>query len=167
MTGAELNKILNEYGGNISRFCYSLCKNEYEAEELYQETCLKLLKSDFTIRSKQETLSFAYQTCRSVYRDTYRQIQRRSKYEVRDLDEDYIENIPDITTDDYIYDDLYNAVNKLSSKYKSVITLIYFDELSEKEAAQILGIPPGTVKSRLYKAKQLLKKELEKNENYR
>ncbi len=166
MTNAELNRILYEYGGNISRFCYSLCKNEHEAEDLYQETCLKLLKSDFTIRSRQETLSFTYKTCRSVYRDMYRQIQSRNKHEIYDLDEDYIENIPDTTSDDYVYDDLYNAVNKLPSKYKSVITLICFDELSEKEAAQILSIPLGTVKSRLYKAKQLLKKELIKNENH-
>lgn len=167
MTNAEINKILNDYSGNISRFCCSLCKNEYEAEDLFQETCLKLLKSDFKIRSRKETLSFVYKTCRSVYRDTYREIQRRNKHEIHDLDEEYIENIPDTMSDNHVYDDLYIAVNKLSGKYKTVITLVYFDELSEKETAQILDIPPGTVKSRLYKAKQLLKKELEKNENYR
>lgn len=167
MTGAELNNILREYGGNLSRFCYSLCKNEYEAEDLFQETCLKLLKSDFNAHSQKETLSFIYKTCQSVYRDVYRKIKRRAEYEISGLDEDYIENIPDKTSDNDIYEGLYHAVNKLPGRYKTVITLIYFDELSEKQAADILGIPEGTVKSRVYKAKQLLKKELSKNENHR
>ena len=167
MTGAELNTILCEYGGNMSRFCYSLCKNEYEADDLFQETCVKLLKSDFAVNSQKETLSFIYKTCQSVYRDNCRQIQRRAKYEISGLDTDYVENIPDKTPDNDVYTDLYHAVNKLPGKYKSVITLVYFDGLSEKKASEILCIPQGTVKSRLHKAKQLLKKELLKNENYR
>ena len=167
MTGAELNAVLSEYGGNMSRFCYSLCKNEYEAEDLFQETCVKLLKSGFAARSREETLSFIYRTCQSVYRDNCRQIRRRAKYEISGLDEDFMENIPDNTPDSDIYEDLYHAVNKLPGKYKSVIALVYFDGLSEKKSAEILGIAEGTVKSRLHKAKQLLKKELLKNENYR
>ncbi len=43
----------------------------------------------------------------------------------------------------------------------------YFDELTEKNVSDILGIPEGTVKSRLYRAKKLLMKEIEKNENVR
>lgn len=165
MSGAELNRILEEYGGNICRFCYSLCKNENDADDLFQETCLKLLKSDFRIKSREETLSFLYKTCLNAYRNAYRAAKRRGEMEIHGVSSEYIENIPDKKADAETYEELYRAVDTLPYKYRTVITLSYFEGLSEKNVSNILGVPPGTVKSRLYKAKQLLKKELMKNEN--
>ena len=72
MTKADLETILREYGGTLSRFCYSLCKNEADADDLFQDTCIKLLKSDFIVRSKEETLSFRYKTCLNAFRNTYK-----------------------------------------------------------------------------------------------
>lgn len=53
------------------------------------------------------------------------------------------------------------AVDALPEKYKLPVLLFYMEELKLSEISQILNIPEGTVKSRLYKAKQVLKKELE------
>ena len=167
MNGAELSCILEEYGGSISRFCYSLCKNKYDADELFQETCLKLLKSDFTVRSKEETISFLYKTVLNAFRNICKAARRRGEIEIHGVSGEYIESIPDKAADDETYEELYRAINALPYKYKTVITLSYFNELSEKNVSDILGIPAGTVKSRLHKAKQLLKKELLKNENNR
>lgn len=167
MTGAELNNILSKYGNSISRFCYSLCKNEFDTNDLFQETCIRLLKSDFTPKSEEITKSFIYKTCLNTFRDIYRKMRKRSETEICGLSSEYLENIPEKVADDETYEYLYEAINKLPYKYKVVITMSYFDELTEKNVSDILGIPPGTVKSRLYKAKQLLKKELEKNENFR
>ncbi len=166
MTKSDLNSILNEYGANLSRFCYSLCKNESDADDLFQETCIKLLKSNFDMRSKDEALSFLYKTCLNAFRSIYRAIKRRGEYEVYGLDKEYLESIPDKTADGDTFDELYRAVNSLPYKYRVVITTVYFKELSGREVSEILGIPEGTVKSRLHKAKQLLKKELQ-NENNR
>ena len=94
-------------------------------------------------------------------------MRKRSENEIYGLSSEYLENIPEKVADDETYEYLYKAINKLPYKYRVVITMSYFDELTEKNVSDILGIPPGTVKSRLYKAKQLLKKELEKNENFR
>lgn len=167
MTGAELNSILSEYGDDISRFCYSLCKNEFDTNDLFQETCIRLLKSDFTKNSGEETKSFLCKTCLNTFRDIYRKMRKRSENEIYGLSSEYLENIPEKVADDETYEYLYKAINKLPYKYRVVITMSYFDGLTEKNVSDILGIPPGTVKSRLYKAKQLLKKELEKNENFR
>lgn len=52
-------------------------------------------------------------------------------------------------------------IKALNAKFKTVIILHYFNEMSVKEIAKVLGCFEGTVKSRLYKARQLLKKELE------
>ena len=162
MTRAELETILREYGGTLSRFCFSLCKNEADADDLYQDTCIKLLKSDFVLRSPKETLSFLYKTCLNAFRNTYKAMKRRNETEISGLSKEYVENLPDKAASDEIYEDLYVAVNSLPYKYKTVLALVYFDDMTEAEAAAILGVPQGTVKSRLFKAKQLLKKELER-----
>jgi RNA polymerase sigma-70 factor (ECF subfamily) len=54
-----------------------------------------------------------------------------------------------------------NKIKTLNTKFKTVIILYYFNEMSIKEISKTLGCFEGTVKSRLYKARLLLKRELE------
>lgn len=54
-----------------------------------------------------------------------------------------------------------NAVDKLPEKMKVCVLLFYMEELSVTEMANLLKLPEGTVKSRLYKARKILVKELE------
>lgn len=70
----------------------------------------------------------------------------------------FLNSIPDCNAsnvEDYIA--LRKSVDNLPPKQKIVINLIYFKDLSEADVAEILKIPVGTVKSRLHKAKKLLK----------
>ncbi len=55
---------------------------------------------------------------------------------------------------------LYQALDALDVKRKTVIVLYYFDELSVKETAKALGVTEGTVKSRLFSARRILRKAL-------
>lgn len=54
-----------------------------------------------------------------------------------------------------------NAVNNLDEKYRAVVVLYYFNGFSVKEIANMLDIFEGTVKSRLFKARRLLKGKIE------
>jgi RNA polymerase sigma-70 factor (ECF subfamily) len=58
---------------------------------------------------------------------------------------------------------LWNAINHLSDRLRIPILLFYMEEMSVSEIARLLSLPQGTVKSRLYLARQQLKKELEGN----
>lgn len=59
---------------------------------------------------------------------------------------------------------IHQFVENLNPRYRTIIVLTYFEELSNKEVAMICGIPEGTVKSRLNMAKKILKEEVEKYE---
>ena len=58
------------------------------------------------------------------------------------------------------YRPLYEAIDHLPEKYRLAVILYYFDDRDIAATAQILGIPSGTVKSRLDKARKLLKEAL-------
>lgn len=58
------------------------------------------------------------------------------------------------------YTALYAAVNRLPEKLRLTVVLFYFRDMDTVSAAAVLNIPPGTVKSRLNKARQRLKEEL-------
>ena len=105
-------------------------------------------------------------TCVNAFRDFYRAAARRREH-LADVDEEYIEAIPDPGDQRKEYERLYRAIGRLSHKFRTVITLCYFQDLQEKDAASILGVPVGTVKSRLHQAKELLRKELEKDDDDR
>lgn len=59
---------------------------------------------------------------------------------------------------------IYQAIQQLDFKHKSVIVLFYFQEMNVKEVADILGIKEGTVKSRLHKARRKLSQLLKNQE---
>lgn len=63
----------------------------------------------------------------------------------------------DITiTDDYCKFELTNAVNSLEEDLRIVTTLFYFEDMPQKDIARVLGIPGGTVRSRLSRARNRL-----------
>ena len=57
---------------------------------------------------------------------------------------------------------VHNAINQLPEQFHTAVILSYFDELSIEEIAQIEGCPIGTVKSRVFRGKQILRQILEK-----
>lgn len=58
------------------------------------------------------------------------------------------------------YDELWDIILTLDEKYRSVIILFYYDQMKIKEISEILHITEGTVKSRMSRAKDILKKQL-------
>lgn len=64
------------------------------------------------------------------------------------------------------YSELWDIVLKLKEEFRLVVVLYYYSELSIKEIGQVLEIPAGTVKSRLKRGRDFLKKELEGGDIY-
>lgn len=60
--------------------------------------------------------------------------------------------------------DIKNAINKLNEELKMVIALYYYEDLSVEEIAKTLGVPEGTVKSRLFRAREILYNYLSKED---
>lgn len=156
-----IDEYIHLYGKRIFGLCTVLCAGSYDAEDLYQETWLKALKNMDRYDKKRDFEPWISRICVNTYRDFLR---RKTASPVTD-------HFADTQTKDAVLDsvpnreerngaDIRDAVDRLPEKLRMTVILFYFADLGEDKTAEILKIPVGTVKSRLNKAKKLLKEEL-------
>ncbi len=138
----------------------TLCGDPYEAEDLYQETWLKVVRNISRYDPAREFEPWLTKICVNTYRNTLRRIARSPVLNFRDTREKdtMMQSVP--TPEKKDYEPLYEAVRNLPEKMRLTVVLFYFEDMDIRSAAEVLGVPPGTVKSRLSKARKLLKEVL-------
>ena len=134
-----------------------ILKSKELAEDVYQETFLRVCRSFSSYRreSSEKTwiTSIAVNICRDYLRSSWK------KRVV--VTEDFLTYSSDTDTEELIEKrnekkELLEAIMKLPDKYRQIIHLYYYQEMDVKDIASVLKIPGGTVKSRLFKARNLL-----------
>ena len=149
-----MDQYIRQYGRRLYGLCRSLCRNVQDADDLYQDTWLKALDK---LDSYDPGLPFEPWITR-ICVNTYRNVLRRlARSPVRPMEEG--EDFPAPDSPDYA--PLYEAVHGLPEKLRVTGVLYYFRDMDTAGTAEVLGVPQGTVKSRLSKARKLLKEVLE------
>jgi RNA polymerase sigma-70 factor (ECF subfamily) len=138
--------------------------NEQEAWQILQETWLHVVKGIDSLKCPEYLPKWLYSLCRkqilTYYRKHHRQIQWQEEVANGspscDINEDrQFENAQAV----------HWGLGQLKPAFREVLTLFFLQDLSIDEIAEILSVPSGTVKSRLYYARQELHKTLE-DSNY-
>lgn len=155
-----INQYIRQYGKRLYGLCLHLCTNSFEADDLYQETWLKVVKHIEKYDHTKEFEPWLTQICVNTYRNNLRRILRSpildfSSNESKDA---VLQSVPAPENEDY--SDLHDAVSRLPDKLRLAVILFYFRDQDLVSTAKILNIPVGTVKSRLNKARKLLKEVL-------
>lgn len=170
MTEQELETCITEYGKDIYSFCMHLTNIQSEAEDLYQDTFLTAVelkeKIDYGNNPKSYLLSIALR----IWKNKKRKFAWRKRIaEVRSIvdekdagmvisaEQSLEEKVISKENDAFVR----KAVKKLPDRLKMVVLLFYMEELSTAQIAEVMKIPAGTVLSRLYQARKILRKELE------
>ena len=168
MTEKELEQLYNEAYKAVYWTAISILKNKEDAEDVVQDTFITAYESYDTLQDKTKAVPWikkiAANKCINI-------VTRRRTVNADDEILEDIEEVPDNFLPDSIAEsaesrkiimDIIN--NCLSEDTAMTIILFYFNEMSVKEIAERLGIPQGTVLSRLNYAKKVIKKEVEKYE---
>lgn len=158
------NEIMTRYGQDILQLVYSYVRNKPLAEDLTQDIFVKCYKALHTYQktAKLKTWLFkiASNHCKDYLRSWYfRKVTVTEK--MAEMTGSSGENVEQAVLEHEQEQTLADAVLKLPMKYREVIYLFYFEELSLKEIEAILDVNQNTIKSRLKRAKTLLKEELE------
>ena len=168
MDAKEIETCIDTFGADVYRFCLKLCGGKPDADDLYQQTFLKALEAEWSLdwqrNPKALFLSLAYHLWKSGRR---RQARRDRIAPAAPLDDAAGTDLPsgENIEEAYLQKERAAAVrrilNSLPEKFRVPLTLYYLSDCSVEQIAAILEKPPGTVKSRLFKGRTLIRKRLE------
>lgn len=154
------NLLVKNYKVRLFSLLYRLVGSREEAEDILQETFLRVYRQkqtyDFNYSFSTWIYTIALNLCRNLY---------KRKKKVRFLGMDSLVNHPDPNSENFgnrnrLSSILEGAIGSLPFKYRTVFLLRDVDQLSYEEVASALNLPLGTVKSRVNRARRILQKKL-------
>jgi RNA polymerase sigma-70 factor, ECF subfamily len=144
---------------DLYRAAASILRSRAEAEDAVQETYLQALKSFHRFTPGTNCRAWLFRILFHVISHQRRKWFGRIVFSEREELEQttvYVEPVPEQLTDD----DLIQALRKLPQQFAEVVLLADVQEFSYKEIQETLGVPIGTVMSRLSRGRQLLRAQL-------
>ncbi len=159
-----LAEIVRDYSDGLILYLNGIVNNISVAEELMEETLFKIITKKPRFHAKYAFKTWLYTIGRNVAIDYLRHSEKQSKESFDDLENSI--------RDEYDLEKLYiieerkimvhRALRKLNSEYRQVLWLLYFDGLSNTEAAIVMKKSARQMKNLVYRAKSALKSELNK-----
>lgn len=172
MTRDEFEYLLTTHEKDIYKLCLRLTGNKDQADELFQDTWLGALEQAGQISLEKNPQSCLIGKAISLWRGKKRKYARRQRIAPEVDASDALEGVffvsdakapEEIILGKELSDCLKKEVSMLKERYRVVVELYYSLELSAQEIANILKIPKGTVESRLYKARKILRSRMEEH----
>jgi RNA polymerase sigma factor (sigma-70 family) len=157
-----LTELVQRWQDRLWRLAWRLTDDEQAAWDVLQDAWIVISRRIGRLADPAAFPAWAYRITSNKSRDWIRRRQR-----MRRADEAYGQRRPEANSDEESaerqYADLREALADLSGRDRAILSLRYEDDFSTAEIAEILGIPSGTVKSRLYHARQRLRRFIEED----
>ena len=149
---------IKENQEKLYRIAYTYTKNQDLAFDVVQEAITKALENISKIRHEEFIKTWFY---RILINEALKTVKKNQKFIECELDENenYFQNKEEELIENI---EIYNSLQKLDIKLKTVILLRFFEDLKIEEVARITGTNVSTVKSRLYKGLKEMKENMEK-----
>ena len=150
----RLEELVNTYETTLYRAALAILGDAHEAEDAVQDAFLRCLEKAPDFESPAHARAWLLRVTVNWCRD-----QLRSPWRKRRVDWDSLENQPAFETPEQ--GELYEAVMSLPEKYRTVLDLFYYEELSVREIGEVLGLSQSAVTTRLSRARKLLRERWE------
>lgn len=155
MQDISAEELISKYSDMVYRVAFSRTQNDYDAQDITQDVFMKYLKyvkAGNVFREEEHRkawlLKVAVNTGNTFVKTAWFR-HRADLAEIADMSRDMEEK-----------SEVYDAVMALPEKYRMVIHLFYYEELSVKEIGSVLRLSETAVKSRLHRAREVLKEKL-------
>ncbi|HPM29642.1 MAG TPA: sigma-70 family RNA polymerase sigma factor, partial [Chryseolinea sp.] len=151
-------------------FAYRLTLDRDDAKDLLQDTYLKAFRFINSFQQGTNAKAWLFRILKNSFINDYRKKTKEpnkvdyqeveSYYNSEDVDRQITPDLRVESLKDMIGDEISNALNALDVDFRTVIILCDLEGFKYEEMAKILDIPIGTVRSRLHRARNLLKEKL-------
>lgn len=154
---------------DVYRFALSLTRDEADADDVVQETFLRAYRSWHTFIMGTDCRRWLFTICRNVFLRSRERQRPTVDIEDGELDALAAGSVYSAARERG-YDDLYarldigpalrEAIDELAEPFRSAVILVDVEDLSYDAAAEVMGVPIGTVRSRLFRGRRLLQEKL-------
>lgn len=154
----DLDSIYKEYTELIFKYLYTLCRNEYIAEELTQETFYQAVRSSQKYDGSCKISTWLCQIAKHLW---YQELERKSRQETTELKEDIVSSSMSIEDKILLQEDiveLYKLIHLLDITSKEVFLLRITGDLSFRTIGEIFNKNENWARVTFYRAKQKLMK---------
>jgi RNA polymerase sigma factor (sigma-70 family) len=155
---------------SMYNFAYRLTLDEDDSKDLVQDTYLKAFRFIESFQRGTNAKAWLFRILKNSFINDFRKKSKEPSkvdynevetyYNSDDVDEPITTDLRAETLQDMIGDEISNALNSLDVDFRTVIILCDLEGFKYDEMAKILDIPIGTVRSRLHRARNLLKEKL-------
>ena len=154
MLSDEATRVVNQYADMVHRLALARTGNHFQAEEVFQDVFLKYMRYRDRLVSEEHLKAWLIRTTITSSKDQFRTIWLNR-------------NVPQAEGFSFSTEersDTYLAVMSLPKKYRTVIHLFYYEDLSIETISSYLGIREGTIKSQLSRGREMLRSILKEEE---
>lgn len=157
----EFEERLLEHIDSLYNVAIRMAQNRQDAEDLVQEAVLRAYRNFAKFEEGTNFKAWMITIVRNVFINKYRKrMKEPQKIEFEEV-ENFV-SLPEISgaQEEIFSETIKPSIDKLPEELRTTIILFYAEEFSYKEIAKIMDVPVGTVMSRLYTARQILKRYL-------
>jgi len=154
----------------LQTFAYHLTYNQDDADDLVQDTYMKAYRFIDKYEKGTNAKAWLFKILKNAYINEYRKkVKQPTKVDFEeivayhDTDEDRMSGYSDLREEIFLHmmgDEVTTAINSLPIDFRTVILLCDIEGFTYEEIASIIDVPIGTVRSRLFRARNLLKEKL-------
>lgn len=153
----------------VTRFAVSLTRDESDAEDLVQETYLRAFRAWSQFQPGTECRAWLFTICRHTHIRTSKREQKVEAYEDAELEAlgaaavhaaAQSDGLEDVFSRTEVMEAIRAAVDAMPDPFREVVVLVDLEEQTYEDAARVLEIPKGTVRSRLFRGRRLLQERL-------
>jgi RNA polymerase sigma factor (sigma-70 family) len=144
----------------LRRYARALVRNHAAADDLVQD-CLERAVSHWNLRRENDPRSWLFTILHNLAVNQFRRTKTRGKHIAIDEanEDDFGQDA--VQEQKLMYRDVLDRLARLPEDQRAVLLLVAVEDLSYADAARVLGIPVGTVMSRLSRARERLQQEIE------
>ena len=145
------HEIVKKYFDTVYRLALSQTQDRTRADDVVQETFLRYIKIDKEFESEEHIKAWLLRVTITCSKSSFTTSWHKKTVP---LTEDISTEMPEI-------EEVYAVVAQLPRKYRTVIHLFYYEDMSVKEIAKLLSTGESTIKSQLHRAREMLRAKLE------